>query len=64
MVQVVGKDESEVRRVTCRNCASVLQYVNAEVKDERHYDYGGGSDIYYYITCPCCNKNVTVSSRY
>lgn len=50
------------RLVECWNCNAQLSYVHADVKEKIHYDYGGGSDSYKYITCPSCNTDVTVSS--
>lgn len=60
MVKVVGRDETAVKRVTCRGCASILEYTPSETFEETHYDYGGGSDTYSKITCSKCNKKVTV----
>lgn len=60
MVKVVGVDPQHVKRTTCRNCASVLEYTQCEVKNFTSYDYGGGSDIVYYVNCPNCgNKAYT-----
>jgi len=60
MAKVVGRDESAVKRVTCRSCASILEYNLAEVQSFTSTDYGGGMDINYYITCPSCGKKVYV----
>ena len=29
-IKVVGKDDSQVHKVTCRNCASILEYTDAD----------------------------------
>lgn len=60
MVKVVGIDDKHVHKVTCKKCSSILEYVLSEVKSFTHYDYGGGSDLYYYIDCPKCNNKVYV----
>lgn len=60
MVQVVGKDQSKVKRVTCNNCASVLEYVQSEVTESKSYDYTGSCDIIHTIQCPCCLKWIRV----
>jgi RNase P subunit RPR2 len=60
MVNVVGKDTTVVKRVTCRNCASMLEYTPSETFTETHYDYGGGSDNYTKIICPSCGKKIIV----
>ncbi len=64
MVKVVGRDESVVRRVTCRSCASILEYTLSEVDSYVDHDYGGGSDTVYYIRCPSCGNTITGLSRY
>lgn len=64
MVQVVGKDPGAVKRVTCKGCASILEYTQSEIQNFTHYDYGGGSDIVYYIICPSCGKQVQNVKRY
>lgn len=62
MVMVVGTDKSEVRRVTCKYCASVLEYTRSEIIDIKHgYDYTGGYEIDSGIKCPSCKNNVFVS---
>lgn len=61
MAKVVGKDEKAYRRVTCRQCASIIEYLPIEVKKNTYTDYGGGSDTVYWIECPECGKDVTVS---
>jgi len=42
MVKIVGKDESFVKRVTCRSCASILEYTLNEVREYHGTDYTGG----------------------
>ena len=64
MVTVVGKDESAVKRVTCRSCASILEYKLTEVQSYVSHDYGGGSDIVYYIKCPNCGTHVNGVKHY
>jgi hypothetical protein len=58
MVQIIGKDDTQVHECTCRNCASRLRYTRSEVQSFRHTDYGGGTDIVHYIVCPGCGKQV------
>ena len=62
MVTVVSTvpHPSVVKEVVCRNCGSTLNYVPADVKEEVHRDYGGGSDTYYHIQCPPCGHKQTV----
>jgi hypothetical protein len=61
MVMVVGTDQSVVRRVICKNCASVLEYTRSEIIDIKHgYDYTGGYEVDSGIVCPSCRANVFV----
>ena len=60
MVQIVGKDPTVIKRVTCRKCSSILEYTLNEVQQFKSYDYGGGCDIVRYVPCPCCSHKVSV----
>lgn len=61
MVQVVGKDEGQVLKVTCRNCASILQFTRSEAKERVYRYYTGGASREMEITCPACGVNVNVT---
>lgn len=54
-------DPKVVRNVTCRECGSRLEYLPIDVQKRDYKDYDGGSDTYYWIDCPTCRKQVTVS---
>lgn len=59
MVKIVGRDETVVKRITCRNCASVLEYTPSEVRNLwSGTDYGGGPDGADGFDCPNCGKLV------
>lgn len=60
MVEIVGKDLSALREVTCKSCASRLRFMNSEICQGISRDYGGGVDVWYYITCPSCSNTVSV----
>lgn len=46
MPVIVGKDEKAVKRITCKNCASINEYTQSEVRSiSRGRDYGGGEDL-------------------
>lgn len=61
MVNVVGKDDLLYKRITCRKCASILQYLPIDLKSRTSKDYGGGTDYVEFIVCPtCANEVVTV----
>lgn len=46
--------------VVCHECGVELSYVPKDVKEEKHYDYGGGCDMFYYIPCANCSEKVGV----
>lgn len=60
MVQIVGKDLSVVKKVTCRHCSSILEYLPIDVRTRTSTDYTGCVDVIKYIFCPSCNNMVTV----
>lgn len=62
MVKVVGKDEKAVKRVTCKSCASILEYTLSEVKEYHGTDYGGGPDGQEWVDCPNCGKRAVIRS--
>lgn len=60
MATVIGYDQSAKKRTTCRKCAAIIEYVQAEVQSEKHYDYTGDFDVVYFIVCPSCSNHATV----
>lgn len=58
--EVVGKDDRLLRRVTCANCCSILQYAPCDRCHTTYTDYSGETDRYYYIPCPECGKKAAV----
>lgn len=61
-VKKIGDDESAKKRVTCKHCGSILEYLPRDVVHVVHTDYGGGSDTYSHIKCPECHCNVQVKT--
>lgn len=51
MVKIVGRDERAVKRVTCKKCASILEYTESEVQDRRYSSMGEVGTV-YFIQCP------------
>lgn len=60
MAKVVGFDESAKKRITCKNCAAIVEYVSNEVHRGSSTDYTGFVDHHKYITCPNCGNEVIV----
>ena len=62
MVKVVGKDDSAIKRITCQGCASVLEYMNFEIKRRDGHDYTGGADGEEWVNCPKCGNKAIIDS--
>jgi hypothetical protein len=58
MAKVVKIDKKKMKRVTHNSCGAVVEYFENEVQSFVHHDYGGGSDMVYYIICPNCGKQI------
>ncbi|MFC1638020.1 hypothetical protein ACFL2R_01210 [Patescibacteria group bacterium] len=58
----IKPDESVVKRVVCKSCGATLEYVPNDIKEYHGRDYSGGPDGREWITCPNCNKDVTLRS--
>jgi RNase P subunit RPR2 len=50
MVEIVGVDPAQKHRITCENCASILEYTKNEVRE-----YGQE-----WVDCPKCEKKVII----
>ena len=40
------------KRVTCRDCSAVMEYLPEEVQEHHGTDYSGGPDGYKRVKCP------------
>jgi len=59
MAKVVGRDEAAVKRITCRRCASVIEYSLTELRDVKvNMDHLGDCDIVKALNCPNCGHLV------
>lgn len=63
MVKVVAEDPNATKRVTCKHCASVLEYTLSEVIAEPVHDYTGDIELHHYIQCPKCGYEITVKNH-
>lgn len=63
MVKIVGRDESLVKRVTCKGCACILEYNLSEVTRIQDYEYGGIINVTELLECPNCHHKVIISSQ-
>lgn len=63
MVTVVSTvpHPSVEKEVICKGCGATLKYVPNDIKEKVSRDYTGGSDIYHYIQCPPCGKEIYVT---
>lgn len=62
MATVIGIDDKYVHTVSCKNCASIVQYTKSEVKRVDGKDYSGGADGNEHIRCPNCNHQIILRS--
>lgn len=60
MARLKSIDVSKELEVTHRECGAVIGYFRNEVQNSVSYDYGGGSDEWYWIICPNCGEKVEV----
>ena len=60
MVQIIGEDNSLKKRVTCGNCASILEYTNSELQEKTFSDYTGSRDTVKILVCPKCSNDIHV----
>ena len=60
MPRLIKIDKDVEREITHRECGAVIGYYGVEIKDMIVYDYGGGSEVMYYIECPNCGKKVEI----
>ncbi len=59
MAKVIGVDKSKAKQLTHSECGAIIEYFESEVVSKVEYEpYGGGSDIYHYLTCPNCLKMI------
>lgn len=54
-------DPSVLKQVICGKCGVKLEYAPIDVKYKTYSDYSGGSDTDYYLPCPKCKTNISVS---
>jgi RNase P subunit RPR2 len=60
MPTIVGKDPEKVRRCTCNNCASILEYTLSETRTRVVFDYSGDSETIRELTCSGCGHVIQV----
>lgn len=62
MIEIINATphHSVTKEVICRNCGVTLRYTPHDVQKRTVSDYGGGRDVYNYIKCPNCCKEIGV----
>jgi len=60
MIEVIGKDQSVYKQVTCRECASILRYTNTDTTTRKWTDISGVSETIRELRCPTCSNMVEV----
>ena len=44
-------------------CGALLEVNVLDIEKATHTDYGGGSDVYYRITCPDCGTKTEILKK-
>lgn len=57
--RVVGVDDKSFKRLTCKNCAAIVEYVQKDVKS-KSYSIMGDPSGHDEITCPSCKAGITI----
>lgn len=60
MATVVGQERAYLRRCTCRECASIIEYVKSETTTRWVCDYGGDREQIRELRCPKCGNMISV----
>ena len=60
-VTIVGEDPAAKKRVTCGECAAVLEYTRMDVRQVNFPDYTG-NDFQPAVACPKCSNKIIVRS--
>jgi len=62
-MRLIGVDQTKERQITHKKCGAIIGFFSNEAIKGIHHDYGGGSDTFYYITCPKCGEQIEVSQN-
>ncbi len=62
MPRLIKIDPPELK-IKHKSCGAIVAYYPNEIKSFIKSDYGDGSDTIYYIVCPHCKNDITVSNR-
>lgn len=58
-IEKVGDDEKAKRKITCKNCGSILRYLPRDIQS-RQVTHQSDIDTEYHIVCPECKALVDV----
>ena len=60
-MRVIRDASQEVeKKIICENCGVELGYLPVDVTEEKHTDYGGGTDMVKSIQCANCYTKIIV----
>jgi hypothetical protein len=62
MIKIVGNDETVVKRCTCKNCSSILEYTMSDTVTDYYTDHLRSREYFKYILCPKCNYQIVVKT--
>jgi RNase P subunit RPR2 len=55
--KVVGFDKTKRKRITCKECTAIVEYVEKDVRG-RSYMVMGESSGHSFIRCPHCKQEI------
>lgn len=55
--RVAGKDPKAIKRITCRHCTSIVEYIEADIKT-KSYTVMGDSSGHREVKCPSCKQGI------
>lgn len=62
MIRIIGEAPGLIKQTACRNCATLLEYTQSDVRKRTGSDYDGGRFVIEFIDCPKCSNEVILRS--
>jgi len=64
MARIIKIDPESELKVTHKVCGAEIGYFQNEIAKGIYHDYGGDSEIWYYLICPHCGEKVEVKKKW
>lgn len=59
MARVIGHDKKVCKRITCRHCSAVVEYLPKDVRTKSYFIQGDPSG-HKEVTCPECKTAIEI----